>query len=68
MGDPETKAKHSASRRRNFIVKKLHEINQFSKKIHMSKKDREKQRQWRLENDIDGDYESVDDWLMKGEK
>jgi hypothetical protein len=35
----------------------------FKKKIHMSKKDREKQRQWRLKEDPDGDYDNLDEWL-----
>lgn len=63
MGDPEVKAKRSQVRKRNFLAKKMLESKQFKKKIHMSKKDREKQRQWRLREDPDGDYENLDDWL-----
>ena len=68
MGDPDTKAKRSTSRKRNFIAKKLRESNQFKKKIHMSEKDREAQRKWRLKNGPEGDYESVDDFIFKHEK
>lgn len=63
MGDPETKARRSASRKRNYIAKKMLEIK--TEKTHMSAKDREKQRRWRYEQDPDGDYENLDDWLVK---
>lgn len=63
MGDPEVKAKRSKVRKRNFIAKKMLESKQFKKKIHMNKKDREKQREWRLKNDPDSDYDNLDDWL-----
>ncbi len=65
MGDPEVKAKRSATRKRNFIAKKM--LETMPKRIHMSAKDREKQRQWRLKNDPDGDYTEVDDWLTHTE-
>ena len=67
MGDPDTKRARSTTRKRNFIAKKLREDRQFRKKVHMSEKDREKQRQWRLENDPEGDYENVDSFLMGNE-
>lgn len=67
MGDPDTKRARSTTRKRNFIAKKLREDRQFRKKVHMSEKDREKQRQWRLENDPEGDYENVDSFLMGSE-
>ena len=35
------------------------------KKVHLSKKDREKQRVWRIKDDPTGDYEAVDDFLLK---
>jgi len=41
----------------------LETTNQI-KKIHDNKKDREKQRKWRLKNDPDGDYDNLDDWLV----
>ncbi|TXH14764.1 MAG: hypothetical protein E6R03_08600 [Hyphomicrobiaceae bacterium] len=63
MGDPDDKLKHSA-RRRNFVAKKLRESQQFAKKVHMSAKDRDKQRKWRLDQDPTGDYESLDNWLV----
>ena len=63
MGDPETKAKRSAARKRNYIAKKMLETK--TEKTHMSIKDREKQRKWRLEQDPDGDYEALDEWLLK---
>ena len=63
MGDPDTRYTRSKVRKRNFIAKKLREDNQFKKKIHMSKKDREKQRKWRLQEDPDGDYENLDTFL-----
>lgn len=63
MGDPDTKRARSTSRKRNFIAKRMLEDKQFKKKIHMTAKDREKQRKWRLQEDPEGDYESVDDWL-----
>lgn len=64
MGDPDTRYTRSKVRKRNFIAKKLREGPEFKKKIHMSKKDREKQRQWRLTQDPEGDYDNVDDFLM----
>jgi ribosomal protein RSM22 (predicted rRNA methylase) len=39
------------------------EDKQFKKKIHMTAKDREKQRKWRLQEDPDGDYENLDTFL-----
>lgn len=63
MGDPDTRYTRSKVRKRNFIAKKLREDPMFKKKIHMSKKDREKQRQWRLKEDPDGDYDNLDEWL-----
>ena len=63
MGDPDTRYTRSKVRKRNFVAKKLREDPAFKKKIHMNKKDREKQREWRLREDPDGDYTSVDDWL-----
>ena len=65
MGDPDTRYTRSKVRKRNFVAKKLREDPAFKKKIHMSKKDREKQRQWRLKEDPESDYESVDDWLVR---
>lgn len=66
MGDPETKAKRSASRKRNVIAKKMWEDTKSIKKVHMSAKDREKQRQWRMKQDDDSDYENLDEWLVNG--
>ncbi len=63
MGDPDTRYTRSKVRKRNFVAKKLREDPAFKKKIHIFKKDREKQCQWRLKEDPEGDYESVDDWL-----
>lgn len=63
MGDPDTRYTRSKVRKRNFVAKKLREDPAFKKKIHMNKKDREKQREWRLKEDPEGDYELVDDWL-----
>lgn len=63
MGDPETKKARSNSRKRNFIAKRMLEDKQFKKKIHMTAKDREKQRKWRLQEDPDGDYENLDTFL-----
>lgn len=65
MGDPDIKVKRSASRKRNFTAKKM--LETMPKRIHMSAKDREKQRQWRLKNDPDGDYTELDDWLTHTE-
>jgi len=59
-----TKAWHSLKRKRNFIAKKMLETTNQIKKIHDNKKDREKQRKWRLKNDPDGDYDNLDDWLV----
>lgn len=67
MGDPEVKAKRSASRKRNFIAKKMLETTTMGKRIHKSAKDREKQRQWRLQHDPSGNYEELDDWLVHTE-
>lgn len=63
MGDPETKVKRSFSRKRDFIAKKMFEEKR--PKIHMSEKDRDKQRKWRLKSDPEGDYENLDDFIMK---
>lgn len=65
MGNPEEKAKRSFKRKRNFVAKRLLEDRQFSKKIHLSKKDRDKQRKWRLGEDPSGDYENLDDWILR---
>ena len=65
MGDPDTKAKRSFSRKRNYIAKVMRENTMKIKKVHDSDKDREKQRKWRLENDPDGDYENLDDWMLR---
>lgn len=67
MGDPETKAKRSASRKRNMIAKQMWEAKGATKKVHTSAKDREKQRKWRLKDDPTGDYDNLDDWLFRGE-
>ncbi len=64
MGDPEVKSKRSASRKRNYIAKKMFEEKQ--PKVHMSAKDREKQRKWRLSQDTSGDYDNLDEWLIRG--
>lgn len=66
MGDPETKAKRSFSRKRDFIAKKMFEEKR--PKIHMSEKDREKQRKWRLKSDPEGDYENLDDFIMREDR
>lgn len=65
MTDPDTKRKVSSKRKRNYIAKKMIEDTRGIKKIHLSAKDREKQRKWRLKNDPEGDYENLDDWLYK---
>ena len=49
----------------NFIAKKLRTDEAFRKKIHVSKKDRDKQRKWRLKTDPTGDYENVDDFILR---
>lgn len=64
MGNPNTKARVSQKRKRNFIAKELVLNRQYRKKIHVSEKDREKQRQWRLREDPESDYNSLDDFLM----
>lgn len=64
MTSQSTKAWHSLKRKRNFIAKKMLETTNQIKKIHDNKKDREKQRKWRLKNDPDGDYDNLDDWLV----
>lgn len=64
MTDPETRKKRSQARKRNYIAKKMRE--DMPKKVHLSKKDREKQRVWRLKDDPTGDYENVDDFLLRG--
>jgi hypothetical protein len=63
MGDPELRVKRSYKRKRNFVAKKMLETT--VEKTHISPKDREKQRKWRLKNDPDGDYEALDEWLVK---
>lgn len=65
MGDPDTKRARSTTRKRNFVAKKLREDPQFKKKIHMNEKDRERQRKWRLKEDPEGDYEDLDNWLLR---
>lgn len=65
MGDPDTKAKHSSKRKRNHLAKELWENKVYRKKVHISEKDRDKQRQWRLKNDPEGDYDNVDDFIMR---
>jgi septation ring formation regulator EzrA len=65
MGDPDIKAKRSATRKRNIIAKQMWEETGRVKKVHMSAKDREKQRKWRLKNDPEGDYENLDEWLVR---
>ena len=67
MSEPEVKAKRSQTRKRNYIAKKMLETTTMGKRIHRSAKDREKQRQWRLKNDPDGDYTELDDWLTHTE-
>lgn len=42
MGDNETKNKHSARRRRNFLAKKMKESTKFHQKTHMDKIKKEK--------------------------
>jgi hypothetical protein len=34
------------------------------KKVHDNKKDREKQRKWRMKDDPENDYDNLDDWLV----
>jgi hypothetical protein len=68
MGDPETKVKRSAKRKRNYIAKEMLESRGMKKKIHISDKDRDKQRKWRLKNDPEADYENLDDWLVRDAK
>jgi hypothetical protein len=63
MGDPDTKYARSRTRKRNYIAKTMLQERQFKKKIHMTEKDRERQRKWRLQEDPTGDYEQLDDWL-----
>jgi hypothetical protein len=63
MGDPELKAKRSAARKRNFIAKRM--LEEKKPKVHISEKDREKQRKWRREHDPELDYENLDDWLTR---
>ena len=46
MGDPEQKSKHSQSRRRNFIVKKMRSDPQFRKRIRKDEKQAEKDHKW----------------------
>lgn len=65
MGDPEVKAKRSASRKRNYVAKKMWEETKDIRRIHQSEKDKTKQRKWRYDNDPDGDYDNLDDWLMR---
>jgi ribosomal 50S subunit-associated protein YjgA (DUF615 family) len=63
VGNQRTKVKVSRKRQRNFIVKKMRET--AIPKIHLSAKDREKQKKWRFQSDPSGDYEQLDDWLME---
>lgn len=65
MGDPETKVKRSTQRKRNMIAKKMWEAKGGVRKVHLSAKDREKQRKWRMKDDPEGDYDTLDDWLMR---
>lgn len=66
MGDPETRAARSSSRKRNYLAKVMFEKTRNIKKVHDSDKDREKQRKWRAYNDPDSDYENLDDWMLRG--
>lgn len=66
MGDPDLKAKRSYKRKRNILAKEMWEKTKSIKKVHTSEKDREKQRKWRLEQDRDGDYDNLDDFLLRG--
>jgi hypothetical protein len=63
MGDPELRAKRSYTRKRNYIAKKM--IETKTEKTHMSQKDIEKQRKWRLKNDPEGDYDALDEFLLR---
>lgn len=67
MGDPDLRSKRSYSRKRNIIAKEMWEKTRAVKKVHMSAKDREKQRKWRLEQDSSGDYNNLDDFLLRGD-
>ena len=67
MGDPEVKVLRSKARKRNYIAKKMRETTTMVKRIHMSAKDRERQRKWRVDKDPEGDYEQLDEWLTHTE-
>lgn len=51
MGVPEVKQKHSRKRQRNFIAKKLRETKQFSKKVHIDEKQKQKERKWKYDEE-----------------
>lgn len=64
MSSPSTKAWHSLKRKRNVLAKKMYLDSMQVKKVHDNKKDREKQRKWRMKDDPENDYENLDDWLV----